>query len=124
MCSNCNTGISPLFLQDDMNLTEEKKEPLRSLPLEKKKSMLKMHYKGSLHETKNKFDKPDDYINYLSTPDLSVSKRYACIESLRVALTNNPLSWVQDFGTKGLQQVLVNLNECFRRLVSNNRQSV
>ncbi|KDR17398.1 Protein diaphanous, partial [Zootermopsis nevadensis] len=39
---------------------------------------------------------------------------YGCIESLRIALTNNPLSWVQEFGTKGLKQVLSILNECYR----------
>ncbi len=33
----------------------------------------------------------------------------------RVALTNNSLEWVQDFGNKGLKQVLSVLNECFRK---------
>ncbi|XP_008549742.1 protein diaphanous isoform X1 [Microplitis demolitor] len=98
----------------NMNLTEEKKEPLRQQPESKKKEMLVLHYKGSIQENRSKFDKPADYIQYLAQPDLSVNKIYSCIESLRIALTNNPLSWVQEFGTKGLKQVLATLNECYR----------
>ncbi|XP_078047814.1 diaphanous related formin 1 [Augochlora pura] len=98
----------------NMNLTEEKKEPLRQQSETKKKEMLVLHYKGSIQENRSKFDKPADYITYLAQPDLSVNKIYSCIESLRIALTNNPLSWVQEFGTKGLKQVLATLNECYR----------
>ncbi|XP_076476336.1 diaphanous related formin 1 isoform X2 [Bombus vancouverensis nearcticus] len=98
----------------NMNLTEEKKEPLRQQSETKKREMLVLHYKGSIQENRSKFDKPADYIQYLAQPDLSVNKIYNCIESLRIALTNNPLSWVQEFGTKGLKQVLATLNECYR----------
>ncbi|KAJ4443300.1 hypothetical protein ANN_04968 [Periplaneta americana] len=100
---------------NDMNLSEEKKEPLRLQHAMNKKLMLINHYKGSsAQDNCSKFSKPADYIQYLSTPDLSVNKLYGCIESLRIALTNNPLSWVQEFGTKGLKQVLSILNECYR----------
>ncbi|CAG5082226.1 Similar to Diaph3: Protein diaphanous homolog 3 (Mus musculus) [Cotesia congregata] len=102
----------------NMNLTEEKKEPLRQQPEAKKKEMLVLHMKGSIQENRSKFDKPADYIQYLAQPDLSVNKIYSCIESLRIALTNNPLSWVQEFGTKGLKQVLATLNECYRKYPS------
>ncbi|XP_044014805.1 protein diaphanous isoform X3 [Aphidius gifuensis] len=98
----------------NMNLNEEKKEPLRQQSETKKKEMLVLHYKGSIQENRSKFDKPADYIHYLAQPDLSVNKIYNCIESLRIALTNNTLSWVQEFGTKGLKQVLATLNECYR----------
>ncbi|XP_076669045.1 diaphanous related formin 1 isoform X3 [Andrena cerasifolii] len=98
----------------NMNLTEEKREPLRQQSEAKKKEMLVLHYKGSIQENRSKFDKPADYIQYLAQADLSVNKIYSCIESLRIALTNNPLSWVQEFGTKGLKQVLATLNECYR----------
>ncbi|KAF4519233.1 hypothetical protein B566_EDAN009794 [Ephemera danica] len=87
---------------DDMNLSEEKKQPLRSQPMDNKKKMLVMHYKGTPQGVQRKFDKPQDYINYLSHPDLSIAKVTMCIESLRIALTNNPLSWVQEFGPQGL----------------------
>ena len=39
------------------------------------------------------------------------------MESLRIALTNNPLTWVHDFVNEGLKQVLSILNECYRRYV-------
>jgi len=96
---------------ENMNLTEEKKEPLRMLPISKKREMLTMNSKTV---ARNRFDSPADYIQYLSNPELSLQKKYSCIESLRVALTNNSLEWVQDFGNKGLKQVLSVLNECFR----------
>ena len=35
------------FFQDDMNLTEEKKAPLRTRDFSFKKSMLSMHFKGT-----------------------------------------------------------------------------
>lgn len=98
-----------------MNLSEEKKEPLRQQSEAKKKEMLVLHYEGSMQGNRSKFDKPADYIQYLAQPDLSVNKIYSCVESLRIALTNNPLSWVQEFGTKGLKQVLATLNECYRK---------
>lgn len=99
-----------------MNLTEEKKEPLRQQSESKKKEMLVLNYiQGSIQDNRSKFDKPADYIQYLAQPDLKVSNIYNCIESLRIALTNNPLSWVQEFGTKGLKQVLATLNECYRK---------
>ena len=63
----------------------------------------------------NKFDKPAEYIQYLSQVDLSINKIYGCVESLRIALTNNPLSWVNEFGTNGLKQLLSILNECYRK---------
>ena len=64
-------------------------------------------------DNKSKFDKPSDYIAFLSTPELSLNKRYSCVESLRIALTNNPLTWVQEFVTEGLQLLLGVLNECY-----------
>ena len=97
---------------ENMNLTEEKKEPLRMLPINKKRDMLTMNSKSV---ARTKFDSPADYIQFLSNPELSSSKKQHCIESLRVALTNNSLEWVQDFGNKGLKQVLNVLNECFRK---------
>uniref|UniRef100_A0A8D8WRH5 Protein diaphanous homolog 3 n=2 Tax=Cacopsylla melanoneura TaxID=428564 RepID=A0A8D8WRH5_9HEMI len=101
---------------NDMNLSDEKKEPLRRQPLANKKKMLLMHYKGMVTscENKNKFDKPLEYIQYLGQAELSVNKLYACVESLRIALTNNPLSWVNEFGINGLKSLLSILNVCYR----------
>ncbi|CAH1732844.1 protein diaphanous [Aphis gossypii] len=100
---------------DDMNLTEEKKTPIRDQSVVNKKKMLMMHYKKSSNEgNKKTCDKPTEYIQYLSQPDLSANKTYNCVVSLRIALTNHPLSWVSEFGTEGLRQVLSVLNECYR----------
>jgi len=63
---------------------------------------------------RNRFDSPADYIQFLSNTDVTLAKKYGCIESLRVALTNNNLEWVQEFGNKGLEQVLEVLRDCFR----------
>ena len=95
-----------------MNLGEDKKRPLQDLPMSKKREMLTMN---SRNMARTQFHSPADYIQYLSNSELSLPKKYSCIESLRVALTNNSLEWVQEFGTKGLKQVLSLLNECFRK---------
>ncbi|KAK6645426.1 hypothetical protein RUM43_001703 [Polyplax serrata] len=98
----------------DMNLSEERKQPLREMPIMNKRKLLISHWKNSIQQdNKSKFDKPSDYISFLSTPDLSLNKRYSCVESLRIALTNNPLTWVQEFVTEGLQLLLGVLNECY-----------
>lgn len=92
-----------------MNLTDELKQPLRQTDLTKKKSMLVMHYRGANQESKSKFDRPTDYINYLSSPDLTSTKQYNCMESLRIALTNNTLTWVNEFGQMGGLKVLIGI---------------
>ena len=91
---------------------QEKKTPLRILSITQKREMLKMNEKNI---KKTQLRSPTDYIQYLSSPDLNLKTKYACIESLRVALTNNSLEWIQEFGARGLKQVLSLLNECFRK---------
>lgn len=108
-------------LLDDMNLSEEKKAPLRSKPLVAKKEMLKMHLKGldsgpstSSSSSKSRCVNPADYINALThASDSSFSKLFSTIESLRVALTSNPLSWLKDFGLTGLHSILGILASCY-----------
>ena len=97
---------------ENMNLSDEKKAPLTMLPMSKKREMLSMN---SRNMSRKQFNSPSDYLQYLTKPDLSLDKKESCIESLRVALTNNSLEWIQEFGTKGLKQVLSLLNECFRK---------
>jgi len=104
-------GVEFERMLENMNLTEEKKEPLRRIPLNKKREMLTMNNKTV---AMNRFDSPADYIQFLSNPEMTLAKKFSCIESLRVALTNNTLEWVQEFGNKGLEQVLEVLHECFR----------
>ena len=96
---------------ENMNLNGVQKKPLESLPMSEKRKMLSLDNKN---KARTQFHNPADYIQYLSNPDLSLTKKFSCIESLRVALTSNSLEWIQEFGTKGLKQVLGLLNECFR----------
>lgn len=41
--------------------------------------------------------------------DHSPAKIHGCLESLRVALTSNPLSWMKDFGEDGINEVIIQL---------------
>ncbi|XP_076362550.1 diaphanous related formin 1 isoform X1 [Tachypleus tridentatus] len=102
---------------DDMNLSEEKKEPLRSRPMMLKKEMLSMHLKGNPPKGSNRsqFDSPENYVRFLSNPEMSLDKLLRGIESLRIALTNNPISWVVEFGNNGLDKLLQILNACYGR---------
>lgn len=98
---------------DDMNLSEELKEPLRKRTMHEKKKLLNTYMKGST--AKSRLDSPADYINYLSNSDISTDKLFRCMESLRIALTNNTVSWVQEFGSRGLDKLLSILNSCYGR---------
>ncbi|XP_017786244.1 PREDICTED: protein diaphanous isoform X3 [Nicrophorus vespilloides] len=96
-------------LLNDMNLNGEKRQPLDSFTADMKRRMLIMQYKGANQESKSKFDKPQQYIdyldNYLKPELLSPHKLFQCVESLRIALTNNPLSWVNEFGSDGMEML-------------------
>ncbi|ESO00975.1 hypothetical protein HELRODRAFT_192510 [Helobdella robusta] len=76
---------------DDMNLSDEKKAPLRLKTTEQKRAMLAMHFKGSML-SHSKVDTVDEFIYEMNRNDLRGGARYGIISSLRVALTNNPVS--------------------------------
>ncbi|KAK9884199.1 hypothetical protein WA026_005154 [Henosepilachna vigintioctopunctata] len=94
----------------DMNLNDDKKKPLRNMDLTQKRKMLVMKCKGSVQGPDHKFDKPQEYHAYLDqyskSEYQSLSKLLNCVESLRIALTNNTISWVNDFGSEGLNKIL------------------
>lgn len=95
-------------LLDDMNLTEEKKVPLRKKSFSLKKEMLQMNIKNDVfQQQRSRIVHPIDYITHLQGhQDLSFAKKFSAIESLRIALTNNPLSWLKEFGLAGLHCIL------------------
>ncbi|XP_045457883.1 protein diaphanous [Melitaea cinxia] len=97
----------------DMNIGEKKKEPLRKYSRDQKKKMLVAYKFVNAQEGRSKFEKPSDYVSYLNQPELSVGKLHSCLENLRIALTNNPLSWIEEFGTKGIESLLTTLNVCY-----------
>nr|CAI5823971.1 unnamed protein product [Callosobruchus analis] len=108
--SDVNDMIEELL--SDMNLNDDKKKPLRNMPLDQKKQMLVMQKKKrGQQDTGNRFNEPEDYHKYLenhlnSEYNTPIHKYLNCVESLRVALANNPLSWVEKFGSVGLQLLL------------------
>jgi hypothetical protein len=101
-------GLTRLF-QSDMNLNNAKKMPLTMMSLDQKKQMLILKCKGTNQDVGHKFDKPTDYTTYLeqySRPELlNMGKILNCVESLRIALTNNILSWMREFGYNGMKIV-------------------
>ncbi|RWS29071.1 protein diaphanous-like protein [Leptotrombidium deliense] len=112
---------------NDMNLSDEKKLPLRSRPMMIKKEMLEMHWKTEhFSQKRSRFVQPQDYVDYLQNyNELSYSKLCTCVESLRIALTNNPVSWVQDYGNKdGLKCLLSILNKCYESNQSSNQHRI
>lgn len=70
---------------------------------------------ASEQRSNSKFDKPQDYIEYLKETDRNHLKILQCLENLRVALTNNPISWMQEFGESGVDEVVNLLRECKKR---------
>ena len=101
-------------LLNEMNLNEEKKMPLRQKSINDKKKMLKMHCKSEqINQKRSRFVKPIDYIQCLKTVKLTSNKLHPCLESLRIALKNNPLSWGQEFAkNQGLDCLLNTLRKC------------
>lgn len=94
-----------------MNLNDDKKKPLREMAMDQKKAMLIMqNKKKGQQETGNRFNDPEDYHKYLeqhiNSEYTPMYKFQNCVESLRVALANNPLSWLEKFGPIGLQKIL------------------
>ncbi|XP_073477055.1 protein diaphanous homolog 1-like isoform X2 [Aquarana catesbeiana] len=97
----------------DMNLNAEKQQPLRAKDMMIKREMVSQY----LHTSKAGMNKKEStrsaqmYIQELKS-GLSDANLLACLESLRVSLNNNPVSWVQNFGAEGLSCLL----EILRRL--------
>ena len=105
-------------LLENMNLTEEKKIPLRNLSNEKKKEMVAIDVKNrgqrAMKDQSSKSnDSPNNYISILSAKEASTQKLLTCVEALKVALTNNSLEWVHAFGETGLIEILNLMEKSF-----------
>uniref|UniRef100_A0A8C6V356 Diaphanous related formin 1 n=1 Tax=Neogobius melanostomus TaxID=47308 RepID=A0A8C6V356_9GOBI len=91
----------------DMNLNEEKQQPLRAKDIVIKREMVSQY----LHTSKAGQDQKECaksamvYIHELRA-DYRDRELLSCLESLRVSLNNNPVSWVQTFGGEGLALLL------------------
>ncbi|XP_053078206.1 protein diaphanous homolog 1 isoform X2 [Acinonyx jubatus] len=91
----------------DMNLNEEKQQPLREKDIIIKREMVSQY----LHTSKAGMSQKESsrsammYIQELRS-GLRDMPLLSCLESLRVSLNNNPVSWVQTFGAEGLTSLL------------------
>ncbi|XP_061618855.1 protein diaphanous homolog 3-like isoform X3 [Phyllopteryx taeniolatus] len=107
-------------MMEDMNLNEEKKTPLRDKDLNTKREMVIQYVctsskAGSL---KSSYQiSPQEFLGELKSGVME-ERLFGCLDSLRVSLTSNPVSWVQSFGHEGLG-LLLNILE---RLLSKKQQ--
>ncbi|XP_062939122.1 protein diaphanous homolog 2 isoform X1 [Cynocephalus volans] len=98
-------------MMEDMNLNEEKKAPLRNKDFNTKREMVVQYISataksGGLKNSKHECTlSSQEYVHELRS-GISDEKLLNCLESLRVSLTSNPVSWVNNFGHEGLGLLL------------------
>lgn len=111
-----------------MNLSEEKRRPLLMCNMDNRRKLLEQHYKQKFAQSRSKFVSPSEYVAYLQqhSTDGYTEKLYNCIKSLRIELTNKPLTWVKEFGhNSGLACILSILDNCYdREVLSRSRQEL
>lgn len=95
-------------MMEDMNLNEAKKTPLREKDLNTKREMVIQYMFtaskiGSLRSSHQ--ISPQEFLGELKSGVMD-ERLFACLDSLRVSLTSNPVSWVQSFGHEGLGLLL------------------
>uniref|UniRef100_A0A8C8SP08 Protein diaphanous homolog 2 n=1 Tax=Pelusios castaneus TaxID=367368 RepID=A0A8C8SP08_9SAUR len=98
-------------MMEDMNLNEERKAPLRNKDLSTKREMVVQYISatsksGGLKNSKHECTlSSQEYVHELRS-GIAEEKLLNCLESLRVSLTSNPVSWVNNFGHEGLGLLL------------------
>ncbi|NXU19551.1 DIAP3 protein, partial [Pardalotus punctatus] len=107
-------------MMEDMNLNEDKKMPLREKDFNTKKEMVMQYIStasksGSLKNSRK--ISPQEFIQDLKSGSTD-ERLVTCLESLRVSLTSNPVSWVENFGREGLGLLL----DALERLVEAKNQ--
>ncbi|XP_055335642.1 protein diaphanous-like [Paramacrobiotus metropolitanus] len=94
-------------MMEDMNLDDSKRVPLLKMDEKQRRMMLQMHLINKSDKSQiignTKFHSPEDFRSYLEQVDLTSEKCLRCIESLKVCLSNNPVSWIRAFGPDGLE---------------------
>uniref|UniRef100_A0A8C2WGI6 Diaphanous related formin 1 n=1 Tax=Cyclopterus lumpus TaxID=8103 RepID=A0A8C2WGI6_CYCLU len=91
----------------DMNLNGEKQQPLREKDIMIKREMVSqyLHTSKAGQNQKESAKSAMMYIQELKS-DNRDTQLLSCLESLRVSLNNNPVSWLQNFGDEGLALLL------------------
>ncbi|XP_041845513.1 protein diaphanous homolog 2 isoform X2 [Melanotaenia boesemani] len=105
-------------MMEDMNLNEDRKAPLRGKDLATKREMVVQYISataksitgskvaGGLRNSKHECTlSSQEYVHELRS-GITEEKLLNCLESLRVSLTSNPVSWVNNFGHEGLGLLL------------------
>ncbi|XP_028271323.1 protein diaphanous homolog 2 isoform X2 [Parambassis ranga] len=98
-------------MMEDMNLNEDRKAPLRGKDLSTKREMVVQYISataksGGLRNSKHECTlSSQEYVHELRS-GITEEKLLNCLESLRVSLTSNPVSWVNNFGHEGLGLLL------------------
>ncbi|XP_062281095.1 LOW QUALITY PROTEIN: protein diaphanous homolog 1-like [Scomber scombrus] len=92
----------------DMNLNEQKQQPLRDKDIMIKREMVSqyLHTSKAGQDQKMSTRSAMSYIQDLKSETRDAQLLLECLESLRVSLNNNPVSWVQNFGDEGLALLL------------------
>ncbi|XP_068123929.1 protein diaphanous homolog 3 isoform X2 [Hyperolius riggenbachi] len=95
-------------MMEDMNLNEDRKAPLREKDLATKKDMVIQYISTASHAGSLKSSRqisPQEFIHELKTGSTD-ERLISYLDSLRVSLTSNPVSWVESFGHDGLGLLL------------------
>uniref|UniRef100_A0A8C3J6C9 Diaphanous related formin 3 n=1 Tax=Calidris pygmaea TaxID=425635 RepID=A0A8C3J6C9_9CHAR len=113
-------GLKDSSSNEDMNLNEDKKMPLREKDFNTKKEMVMQYIStasksGSLKNSRK--ISAQEFIQELKSGSTD-ERLVTCLESLRVSLTSNPVSWVENFGREGLGLLL----DVLERLVETKNQ--
>ncbi|XP_075447155.1 protein diaphanous homolog 3 isoform X3 [Ascaphus truei] len=95
-------------MMEDMNLNEDRKAPLREKDFATKKEMVMQYIStaskaGSLKSSR--LISPQEFIHELKS-GAADERLVSYLDSLRVSLTSNPVSWVESFGHDGLGLLL------------------
>ncbi|XP_069035097.1 protein diaphanous homolog 3 isoform X5 [Lepisosteus oculatus] len=104
-------------MMEDMNLNEDKKAPLREKDLNTKKDMV-IQYMSTANKTGSLKSShqisPQEFLHELKS-GAADERLFGCLDSLRVSLTSNPVSWVQNFGHEGLGLLLDTLERLLHK---------
>ncbi|XP_068181324.1 protein diaphanous homolog 2 isoform X3 [Antennarius striatus] len=112
-------------MMEDMNLNEDRKAPLREKDLSTKREMVVQYISataksGGLRNSKHESTlSSQEYVHELRS-GITEEKLLNCLESLRVSLTSNPVSWVNNFGHEGLGLLL----DALERLLDKKQQEM
>uniref|UniRef100_A0A6Q2XTK1 Diaphanous-related formin 3 n=1 Tax=Esox lucius TaxID=8010 RepID=A0A6Q2XTK1_ESOLU len=110
-------NVCQVDADEDMNLNEDKKAPLREKDLNTKREMVIQYIitaskTGSLRSSHQ--IAPQEFLGELKS-GVTDERLMACLDSLRVSLTSNPVSWVQSFGHEGLGLLLDTLEKLLHK---------